>query len=308
MQARACLILLNCSDFLGIAGRLTPRERSFTVCAVNETPIHDRWLDTPLGRRCLKAEQGLVRQALEHAFGEQFLQIGLWGEHDTFTPLRAYPTNGASRLAPPDGRPGTFRHSCARDYSGVRGRSASSAYAGTGAITSRAAQGGGQGASRGWPGRGAEFQSERPVGPEAGDVIRGISSRSSPSHARVAPGRLAEAPEFRHRQTHALLPYASAGARSPLRYLSAGGLGPPMVSRAGWGVHVERPEADTPHDADQAALAPSSPQCGRRIGETHDELAPRPQVAMKAVTAYNRWRMPRKPGSRRLGRHSALRR
>lgn len=52
---------------------------------MNETPICDRWLDTPLGRRCLKAEQGLVRQALEHAFGEQFLQIGLWGEHDTFT-------------------------------------------------------------------------------------------------------------------------------------------------------------------------------------------------------------------------------
>ena len=43
-----------------------------------------RWLDTSLGQRCLKAEQGLVRQALEHAFGEQFLQIGLWGEEDSF--------------------------------------------------------------------------------------------------------------------------------------------------------------------------------------------------------------------------------
>ena len=55
------------------------------MCAVNETPMRDRWLDTPLGQRCLKAEQALVRQALEHAFGEQFLQIGLWGEEDSFT-------------------------------------------------------------------------------------------------------------------------------------------------------------------------------------------------------------------------------
>lgn len=43
------------------------------------------WLDTPLGQRCLEVEQGLVRQALEHAFGDQFLQIGLWGGVDTFT-------------------------------------------------------------------------------------------------------------------------------------------------------------------------------------------------------------------------------
>jgi len=55
------------------------------VCAVNPTTLRDRWLDTPLGQRCLQAEQRLVRQALEQAFGEQFLQIGLWGEEDSFT-------------------------------------------------------------------------------------------------------------------------------------------------------------------------------------------------------------------------------
>ena len=43
------------------------------------------WLDTPLGQRCLLEEQALVRQALEHAFGEWFLQIGVWGRADTFT-------------------------------------------------------------------------------------------------------------------------------------------------------------------------------------------------------------------------------
>ena len=54
------------------------------MCAVNPTTLRDRWLDTPLGQRCLQAEQRLVRQALEQAFGEQFLQIGLWGEEDSF--------------------------------------------------------------------------------------------------------------------------------------------------------------------------------------------------------------------------------
>ncbi len=47
--------------------------------------MRDRWLDTPLGRRCLAVEKGHVRQALARAFGEQFVQIGLWGEHDSFT-------------------------------------------------------------------------------------------------------------------------------------------------------------------------------------------------------------------------------
>lgn len=52
---------------------------------MNGIPKRGRWLDTPLGQRCLKVEQGLVRRALEHAFGDHFLQVGLWGGEDTFS-------------------------------------------------------------------------------------------------------------------------------------------------------------------------------------------------------------------------------
>jgi len=44
----------------------------------------DGWLSTPLGRRCIAAEQRLVRGALERVFGEQLLQIGLWGRPNAF--------------------------------------------------------------------------------------------------------------------------------------------------------------------------------------------------------------------------------
>jgi SAM-dependent methyltransferase len=42
------------------------------------------WFDTRLGRRCLAAEQRVVRRALDTVFGEQFLQIGVWGPADAF--------------------------------------------------------------------------------------------------------------------------------------------------------------------------------------------------------------------------------
>lgn len=42
------------------------------------------WLETALGRRCLAAEQRVVRRTLERVFGEQLLQVGLWGAPDTF--------------------------------------------------------------------------------------------------------------------------------------------------------------------------------------------------------------------------------
>lgn len=45
---------------------------------------HD-WLNTPLGRRCLKNEQRLVRRALDRVFGDQLLQVGTWGSPDQFT-------------------------------------------------------------------------------------------------------------------------------------------------------------------------------------------------------------------------------
>jgi len=40
------------------------------------------WLTTPLGRRCLRNEQRLVRAALDRVFGEELLQIGIWGAPD----------------------------------------------------------------------------------------------------------------------------------------------------------------------------------------------------------------------------------
>jgi SAM-dependent methyltransferase len=42
------------------------------------------WLGTPLGRRCLRNEQRLVRAALDRVFGQELLQIGLWGAPDQF--------------------------------------------------------------------------------------------------------------------------------------------------------------------------------------------------------------------------------
>ncbi|HEY5624101.1 MAG TPA: methyltransferase domain-containing protein [Gammaproteobacteria bacterium] len=42
------------------------------------------WLASPLGARCLATEQRLVRRALERRFGEQLLQIGIWGHRRSF--------------------------------------------------------------------------------------------------------------------------------------------------------------------------------------------------------------------------------
>jgi len=53
---------------------------------VKESPQPTNWLSTPLGRRCLATEQRLVSRALERMFGEQLLQIGVWGTTDSFLP------------------------------------------------------------------------------------------------------------------------------------------------------------------------------------------------------------------------------
>lgn len=42
------------------------------------------WLLTPLGQRCLAEEQSLIGRALEQVFGERLLQIGAWGQPETF--------------------------------------------------------------------------------------------------------------------------------------------------------------------------------------------------------------------------------
>jgi SAM-dependent methyltransferase len=51
---------------------------------VGQQTSQGSWFDTPLGRRCLAAEQRAVRRALDTVFGEQFLQIGVWGPADSF--------------------------------------------------------------------------------------------------------------------------------------------------------------------------------------------------------------------------------
>ncbi len=43
-----------------------------------------RWLNTPLGESLLQQESRLVEEACDGIFGEQCLQLGLWGEPNTF--------------------------------------------------------------------------------------------------------------------------------------------------------------------------------------------------------------------------------
>ena len=51
----------------------------------------DDWLAGPFGRLLLAAERLEVASALEHVFGNQFLQIGHWGAPDSFLPLARTP-------------------------------------------------------------------------------------------------------------------------------------------------------------------------------------------------------------------------
>lgn len=51
---------------------------------INELRIPTGWLSTSLGQRCLFEERRLVRRILETVFGEQLLQVGVWGEPEVF--------------------------------------------------------------------------------------------------------------------------------------------------------------------------------------------------------------------------------
>lgn len=64
------------------------------------TPPENAWLQTPLGQSLLAQEMRLVETALEGLFGEQCLQLGLWGGTTTFT--RFARTQRATTLADPD--------------------------------------------------------------------------------------------------------------------------------------------------------------------------------------------------------------
>ncbi len=60
-------------------------------------PAAKAWLQSPLGQSLLLQEMRLVEEALEGLFGEQCLQLGVWGEATTFT--RFARTQRATTLA-----------------------------------------------------------------------------------------------------------------------------------------------------------------------------------------------------------------
>jgi len=62
------------------------------------------WLDTPLGADLLREEGRIVEEALEGLFGEQCLQLGLWGEPRSFVRY-ARTRRSAIMASPPHQRP-----------------------------------------------------------------------------------------------------------------------------------------------------------------------------------------------------------
>ena len=62
------------------------------------------WLETPLGAALLRQEARIVEESLDGVFGEQCLQLGLWGERRTF--LRFTRTQACALVAEsPHGQP-----------------------------------------------------------------------------------------------------------------------------------------------------------------------------------------------------------
>jgi SAM-dependent methyltransferase len=62
------------------------------------------WLQTPLGEALLQQESRVVEEALDGIFGEQCLQLGMWGDNRTF--LRFSRTQRSSLIAEtPEGEP-----------------------------------------------------------------------------------------------------------------------------------------------------------------------------------------------------------
>ena len=52
---------------------------------VDQSQIVQDWLQTPLGQALLLQEARVVEEALDGIFGEECLQLGVWGENRTFT-------------------------------------------------------------------------------------------------------------------------------------------------------------------------------------------------------------------------------
>lgn len=71
----------------------------------------NQWLETPFGQALLAQEARVVEEAFDGMFGEQMLQLGLWGEPNTF--LRYARTQRACCIADwpgskPDAAPGAI--------------------------------------------------------------------------------------------------------------------------------------------------------------------------------------------------------
>ena len=46
--------------------------------------LAQEWLQSPLGKALLQQEARVIEEALDGAFGEHCLQLGLWGDRRTF--------------------------------------------------------------------------------------------------------------------------------------------------------------------------------------------------------------------------------
>lgn len=65
------------------------------------------WLETPFGKALLAQEARIVEEAFDGLFGEQCLQVGLWGEENHY--LRYARTQRSACIADPATRSGTGR-------------------------------------------------------------------------------------------------------------------------------------------------------------------------------------------------------
>jgi SAM-dependent methyltransferase len=59
--------------------------RGISAVQAEQSQIVTEWLGTPLGQALLQQEARVVEEALDGIFGEECLQLGVWGETRTFT-------------------------------------------------------------------------------------------------------------------------------------------------------------------------------------------------------------------------------
>lgn len=93
----------NASQVTGLLEKvISPKDRHYAITAAD-------WVKTPLGQDLLALESRIVQECLEDVFGEDCVQIGVWGEDTQFLKLSrtqkswlvAERGNNASMLAEP---------------------------------------------------------------------------------------------------------------------------------------------------------------------------------------------------------------